>query len=132
MNKTELHRLQVVIEGSIAPYKKALKEAQSETKKSTKDIEKELGKARGMNLNNDSFMKDIRNMQKLIRQSVADMKSGALPKTVAGNMKEYVQQAQIAAGIKVPTEAYAKAEQNIQKAETALEKLYNKQEKMEA
>ena len=33
MNKTELHRLQVVIEGSIAPYKKALKEAQSERKR---------------------------------------------------------------------------------------------------
>lgn len=131
MNKTELHRLQVVIEGSIAPYKKALKEAQSETKKSTQDIEKELGKARGMNLNNDSFMKDIRNMQKLIRQSVADMKSGALPKAVAGNMKEYVQQAQIAAGIKVPTEEYVNLEREIEKAKKRAKELRLESEMLE-
>lgn len=131
MNKTELQRLLVVIEGSIAPYKKALKEALSETKKSTQDIGKELGKAKGMNLNNDSFMKDIKNTQRLIRQSMADMKSGVLPKAVVGNMKEYVQQAQIAAGIKVPTEEYVNLEREIEKAEKRAKELRLESEMLE-
>lgn len=129
-----LETMKVVIEAAIGPYKKALKDAQNETKKTVDSINKDTGKIKNplsKALGGDS-MQEVRNMQKLIKQSIVDMKSGVLPKNMLDGVKNYTKKAQLNAGVKEYTGEYRQYLTDMERVEKELDKLEQKQRDMDA
>lgn len=79
--------------------------------------------------NNDTI-KMLQRTKDKIKETMNSLKSGAIPGTLADSVKDYVREAQLAAGIKVHTEDYKQNEADIERAEKALEKLQQKQRDM--
>lgn len=123
-----LHKMQVVIEGNISNLKKSSRDAVQETKKMTSSINNELKKAKNPmeSLQNDSSMKQIRNAQNLIRGMFRNMKNSLIPQEVASGAKNYVKEAQLAAGIRVYTDDYLRLRGDIASTGKELEGLRKK------
>ncbi|MDE5823354.1 MAG: hypothetical protein K2H91_01515, partial [Lachnospiraceae bacterium] len=77
-------------------------------------------------------MQQIRNMGSLISQTFADLKSGEIFRYLSESMKDFVKQAQLASGIKIPTEGYRNLLNDIERTEGELEKLEQKQRDIQA
>ena len=75
---------------------------------------------------------EVQNMKNLLVQSFADLKSGALWEYLSNGVKDYVKNAQVAAGIKIYTDDYKNVLSDIERTEGALEKLEQKQRDMQA
>nr|MDD3796831.1 hypothetical protein [Lachnospiraceae bacterium] len=136
MSEDSLKGLKVVIEGDISKLKKSTADATRDVRKMAASINSELKAVRGPDnitfAGIDKQMSQIRIMKNYIKKSYQDMKSGAAIKGITDGIKNYVKQVQIAAGIKVPSDEWLDNEQNIEKCNNALDKLYEKSIKMEA
>ena len=77
-------------------------------------------------------MQQLINMRDVITQTFSDLKSGEIFRALSDGMKDFAKQAQIVAGIKVHTEEYQNLLNDIERVETELEKLEQKQRDLEA
>lgn len=109
-----LERLNVIIEGTAAPYKKALNEAKSVTKNATESMDKDL--------------KKFKNPLAGFGGSAAIKKIQEIQSGIMGKIKGF----QLDSGIKVHTEEFREVEDNIQKTTATLDKYYDRRDKMEA
>ena len=120
-----LETLNVIIEGTAAPYKKALNEAKSATKETTESMDKDLKKFKNplAGFSNSGAMKKIQEMQSGIKKVMS---------AVTGGIKGKVKGFQVDAGIKEYTDEFKVVENNIRKAITTRDKFYERRDKMEA
>lgn len=77
-------------------------------------------------------MQMIHNMQNLIKSSWKDMVSGTIWKQATGQIRDYVREAQVAAGIRVYNPEYEQLCNTIAKTEMEQEKLIQKMNSMDA
>ena len=120
-----LEKLNVIIEGTTAPYKKSLNEAKSATKEATESMDKDLKKFKNplSGFGASGAMKKIQDMQAGIKKATSSM---------TGGVKEKIKDFQIDAGIKIHTDEFKEVENNIEKAKTKLDSYYEKRDKMES
>lgn len=116
-----LEKLQVVIEGSTAQYKKALKEALSETEKTTKAINQatEAVKNPLKGITSDPSLGKLKQVQNVLKQIKA---------SIGDKIKDF----QVDSGIKTYTDEYKALQADIDRAEKALERLNQKQRDLRA
>lgn len=116
-----LEKLQVVIEGSTAQYKKALKEALSETEKTTKAINQatEAVKNPLKGIASDPSLGKLKQVQNVLKQIKA---------SIGDKIKDF----QVDSGIKTYTDEYKALQADIDRAEKALERLNQKQRDLKA
>lgn len=127
-----LETLKVVIDATTQPLKKATEESKRLVKTMANAINQDMDKIKGPDINNSKSMQQIRNMQSMIKKSVADMKSGALKGYATDGIKDYIKNAQLASGIKVHTDDYIQVENDIKRATKAVDALQLKQKDMKA
>lgn len=113
----DLAKLQVKLEAQADEYVKEIKRADSETKRAVASMTKETERLKKQS----SSMGMWKNTGKLIADSVKH----AIPNIKAMNaeIKNYVKEAQVAAGIKVYTDEYAETRRNIEKTRKKLNEL---------
>lgn len=113
----DLAKLQVKVEAHVDDYVKDIKKADSETKKAVDSMTKETERLKKQS----SSMGMWKNTGKLIADSVKH----AIPNIKAMNaeIKNYVKEAQVAAGVKVYTDEYAETRKNIEKTRKKLNEL---------
>lgn len=129
-----VHTLDVVVEATNTKYKQAMKDTVQTATKTADSINGELGKIKNPiaeMFKNDKTMQSIRNMQNLIKKSWTDMFNGTIPKELAKGVKDYVKEAQLAAGIKVYTDDYLQLGNDISDTEKELSKLREKMSGMD-
>lgn len=116
-----LEKLQVVIEGSTAQYKKALKEALSETEKTTKAINQatEAVKNPLKGITSDPSLGKLKQVQNVLKQ-------------IKANIGDKIKDFQVDSGIKTYTDEYKALQADIDRAEKALERLNQKQRDLRA
>lgn len=113
----DLAKLQVVLEARADDLVKGYKVAESETKKAVDSMTKETERLKKQSSNMDMW----KNTGKLIANSVKH----AIPniKAMNASIKNYVKEAQVAAGVKVYTDEYAETRRNIEKTRKKLNEL---------
>ena len=113
----DLAKLQVVLEARVDDLMKGYKVAESETKKAVDSMTKETERLKKQSSSMDMW----KNTGKLIADSVKH----AIPNIKAMNaeIKNYVKEAQVAAGVKVYTDEYAETRKNIEKTRKKLNEL---------
>lgn len=146
----ELAKLKVTLEAQTSAYKKEMKEAKAVTKQVSDSIKAETSKmtaSANMDKATESVKKQmsliqkmkqtmsgklpempesIKNMGATIKESLRNTKSGAPFSTMLHDVRQYVKEAQLAAGIKVHTEEYQQNERDIERVTQALERLKQK------
>lgn len=93
-----LHKMQVKIEGDASSLKKELESTSQATKRSTEIIQKEIEKIKQSM--SGKLPKIPKNISDTIKQSFQNIKSGAPFSAMIQNTRQYVKEAQLAAGIK--------------------------------
>lgn len=129
-----LHKLRVIIEGDSSSLNKESKKAVDIAKKAVNDINstvKNVGQIKNV-VDEKSTISQIRNTNNMIKKSFSDALSGKLMKGLAGEVKNYAKEAQLAAGVKVYSDEYKLLCSDIEKTESQLSKLTSSKEKMEA
>lgn len=146
----ELAKLKVTLEAQTSAYKKEMKEAREVTKQVSDSIKSETSKITA-NANMDKatesvkkqmsliqkmkqtmsrklpeMPESIKNMGATIKESLRNTKSGAPFSAMLHDVRQYVKEAQLAAGIKVHTEEYQQNERDIERVTQALERLKQK------
>lgn len=148
----ELAKLKVTLEAQTSAYKKEMKEAKAVTKQVSDSIKAETSKmtaSANMDKATESVKKQmsliqkmkqtmsgklpempesIKNMGATIKESLRNTKSGAPSSAMLHDVRQYVKEAQLAAGIKVHTEEYQQNERDIERVTQALERLKQKKE----
>lgn len=116
-----LEKLQVVIEGHTAQYKKALKEALSETEKTTKAINQatEAVKNPLKGIASDPSLGKLKQVQNVLKQ-------------IKANIGDKIKDFQVDSGIKTYTDEYKALQADIDRAEKSLERLNQKQRDLKA
>lgn len=116
-----LEKLQVVIEGSTAQYEKALKEALSETEKTTKAINQATKAVKSplKGITSDSSLGKLKQVQNVLKQIKA---------SIGDKIKDF----QVDTGIKTYTDEYKALQADVDRAEKALERLNQKQRDLKA
>lgn len=116
-----LEKLQVVIEGSTEKYKKALKEALSETEKTTKAINQatEAVKNPLKGIASDPSLGKLKQVQNVLKQ-------------IKANIGDKIKDLQVDSGIKTYTDEYKALQADIDRAEKSLERLNQKQRDLKA
>lgn len=146
----ELAKLKVTLEAQTSAYKKEMKEAKAVTKQVSDSIKAETSKmtaSANMDKATESVKKQMSLIQKMkqtmsgklpempestknmgatIKESLRNTKSGALFSAMLHDVRQYVKEAQLAAGIKVHTEEYQQNERDIERVTQALERLKQK------
>ena len=146
----ELAKLKVTLEAETSAYKKEMKEAKAVTKQVSDSIKAETSKmtaSANMDKATESVKKQmpliqkmkqtmsgklpempesIKNMGATIKESLRNTKSGAPFSAMLHDVRQYVKEAQLAAGIKVHTEEYQQNERDIERVTQALERLKQK------
>ena len=121
----DLAKLQVKVEAKTDEYVKDIKKADSETKKAVDSMTKETDRLKKQS----SSMGMWKNTGKLIADSIKH----AIPNIKAMNaeIKNYVKEAQVAAGVKVYTDEYAKTQESIEKLQGKLNELYQEEKALQ-
>lgn len=119
-----LHKMQVKIEGDASSLKKELESTSQATKRSTEIIQKEIEKIKQSM--SGKLPKIPKNISDTIKQSFQNIKSGAPFSAMIQDTRQYVKEAQLAAGIKVHTKEYEQNEKDIERVIQALERLEQK------
>lgn len=136
-DNSTLKKLQVIIEGTIAPYKRAINEARGETRRAAEDIGRETENM-SSRFNVNSAIAKIRSVQEAIRGAVADYRARAgftdegLMSALGGTISEKFKNAQLKAGLKEHTNEYKQLQADADRAAKAIEKLKQKQQNMDA
>ena len=113
----DLAKLQVKLEAQADEYVKEIKRADSETKRAVASMTKETERLKKQS----SSMSMWKNTGKLIADSVKH----AIPniKALSAEIKGYVKEAQVAAGVKVYTDEYASVRNSMEKTRKKLKEL---------
>lgn len=121
----DLAKLQVKLEAQADEYVKEIKRADSETKRAVASMTKETERLKKQS----SSMGMWKNTGKLIADSVKH----AIPniKAMNASIKNYVKEAQVAAGVKVYTDEYAKTQESIEKLQGKLNELYQEEKALQ-
>lgn len=122
----DLAKLKVTIEGDSKSFKREMSQSEAEAKKASDAIKKAMS---GINFKNKLGKEELA-AGNLLKKTLSDIKSGGLPQSVKDSMKDYIKQAQLAAGIKVHTEEYKDLSSDIDAAEKALSKLEREQQRL--
>lgn len=146
----ELAKLKVTLEAQTSAYKKEMKEAKAVTKqvgdsikaetskmtasanmdKATESVKKQMSLIQKMKQTMSGKLPEmpesIKNMGVTIKESLRNTKSGAPFSAMLHDVRQYVKEAQLAAGIKVHTEEYQQNERDIERVTQALERLKQK------
>ncbi len=132
MSKT-LKELEVIIKASASPLKKEMKNAVAEANSGTKQIDKAIqgSSKKPLKLIDEKTESMLNNTKSMIKNIVRDVRSGELKDALVDPVKDYVKEAQVAAGIKVHTKDYKAICDDVQMAEKQLEKLKKKQKELE-
>ena len=143
MGNTTLEKLQVVIEGTIAPYKKAVNEAKKQTKSMTDSINKDIAgiknPARQILESDGEFVR----MKKMLSNTFSDLRNGNIAKGIGSGISENVNSKigntidkfrdfQVNSGLKEHTEDYKQMADRMQRTEKVLDRLKEKQKEMDA
>lgn len=143
MGNTTLEKLQVVIEGTIAPYKKAVDEAKKQTKSMTNSINKDIAGIKNPARQILESDKDFVRMKKTLSNTFADLINGKIAKGIKGIASEKVnnkagdiidkfRDAQVNSGLKEYTEEYKQTIDYMKRTEKVLDRLKEKQKEMNA
>lgn len=149
-----LAKLKVILEASTSSYKKEMEKAQKVTKSVSDSVKSETSKVKQAmrmddttesvkkqisvfqklkdTMKSNSIPQDVKNTGSIIKDTFRDMKSGVLPKAMYDGMKQYVKEAQLAAGIKIHTDEFTETEKDIERATQALERLNQKKRELMA
>lgn len=121
----DLAKLQVKLEAHADEYVKEIKRADSETKRAVASMTKETERLKKQS----SSMGMWKNTGKLIAHSIRY----AIPniKAMNASIKNYVKEAQVAAGVKVYTDEYAKTQESIEKLQGKLNELYQEEKALQ-
>lgn len=121
----DLAKLQVKLEAQADEYVKELKRADSETKRAVDSMSKETERLKKQS----SSMHMWKNTGKLVAHSIRY----AIPniKAMNASIKNYVKEAQVAAGVKVYTDEYAKTQESIEKLQGKLNELYQEEKALQ-
>lgn len=121
----DLAKLQVKLEAQADEYVKDLKRADSETKRAVDSMSKETERLKKQSSSMDMW----KNTGKLIAHSIRY----AIPniKAMNASIKNYVKEAQVAAGVKVYTDEYAKTQESIEKLQGKLNELYQEEKALQ-
>lgn len=121
----DLAKLQVKLEAQADEYVKALKRADSETKRAVDSMSKETERLKKQSSSMDMW----KNTGKLIAHSIRY----AIPniKAMNASIKNYVKEAQVAAGVKMYTDEYAKTQESIEKLQGKLNELYQEEKALQ-
>lgn len=122
----DLAKLKVTIEGDSKSFKREMSRSEAEAKRASDAIKKAMS---GINFKSKLGKEELA-AGNLLKKTLSDIKSGGLPQSVKGSMKDYIKQAQLAAGIKVHTEEYKDLSSDIDAAEKALSKLEREQQRL--
>jgi len=124
-----LKKLQVVIEGSMGQYMKMLKLATSETKKATDQINKETEAVKAPTMNGvDEGMSNLSKLQAQIRATMNEYKKSlGLSKEHGSAIGRALKENMVNSGILEYTGEYEDVRADIERAETALDSLAQKQ-----
>lgn len=121
----DLAKLQVKLEAQADQYVKEIKKAESETKKAVDSMEKETERLKKQS----SSMSMWKNTGKLIADSVKH----TIPniKALSAEVKGYVKEAQVAAGVKVYTDEYASVRNSMEKTRKKLKELQQEEKALQ-
>lgn len=121
----DLAKLQVKLEAQADEYVKELKRADSETKIAVDSMSKETERLKKQSSSMDMW----KNTGKLVAHSIRY----AIPniKAMNASIKNYVKEAQVAAGVKVYTDEYAKTQESIEKLQGKLNELYQEEKALQ-
>lgn len=121
----DLAKLQVKLEAQADEYVKELKRADSETKRAVDSMSKETERLKKQSSSMDMW----KNTGKLVAHSIRY----AIPniKAMNASIKNYVKEAQVAAGVKVYTDEYAKTQESIEKLQGKLNELYQEEKTLQ-
>ena len=121
----DLTKLQVKLEAQADEYVKELKRADSETKRAVDSMSKETERLKKQSSSMDMW----KNTGKLVAHSIRY----AIPniKAMNASIKNYVKEAQVAAGVKVYTDEYAKTQESIEKLQGKLNELYQEEKALQ-
>lgn len=149
-----LAKLKVILEASTSSYKKEMEKAQKVTKNVSDSVKSETSKVKQAmkmddatesvkkqisvfqklkdTMKSNSIPQDVKNTGSIIKDTFRDLKSGVLPKAMYDGMKQYVKEAQLAAGIKIHTDEFTETEKDIERATQTLERLSQKKRELMA
>ena len=149
-----LAKLKVILEASTSSYKKEMEKAQKVTKNVSDSVKSETSKVKQSmkmddatesvkkqisvfqklkdTMKSNSIPQDVKNTGSIIKDTFRDLKSGVLPKAMYDGMKQYVKEAQLAAGIKIHTDEFTETEKDIERATQTLERLNQKKRELMA
>lgn len=121
----DLAKLQVKLEAQADEYVKELKRADSETKRAVDSMSKETERLKKQSSSMDMW----KNTGKLVAHSIRY----AIPniKAMNASIKNYVKETQVAAGVKVYTDEYAKTQESIEKLQGKLNELYQEEKALQ-
>lgn len=135
-----LKTLKVVLEGDKSKLTSVTKSAVEDVRKMTSEINKEVQKAGEISAPrlagssgklDNSTMAQIKRMNEMIRNMFRIPSMDAV-KVAANNIGSYVREAQVAAGIRVPTEEWSEAEAGIERCSQSLDKLLEKEKQLKS
>lgn len=120
----DLKKMKVTIEGDTKSLKKELGSARGDVRKTTDIFKNEIEKIKQSM--SGKLPKVPQNISTTMRQSFQNIKAGAPFSAMAQDVKQYVKEAQLAAGIKVHTEEYEQTERDIERVSRSLDRLKQK------
>lgn len=125
-------RLKVSIEANAGGMKKGAAEAKRTVKDMMSSINEDIAKIKSplANVANSNSSKELANMKRGIQSLYKNTLNGNVFSAINYEIKNYVKEAQIAAGTKVYSDDYLKLENDIEKTDKALEKLEAKKAAM--
>lgn len=125
-------RLKVSIEANAGGMKKGAAEAKRTVKDMMSSINEDIAKIKSplTNVTNSNSSKELANMKRGIQSLYKNTLNGNVFSAINYEIKNYVKEAQIAAGTKVYSDDYLKLENDIEKTDKALEKLEAKKAAM--
>lgn len=124
----DLAKLKVTIEGDSKSFKREMSQSEAEAKKACNAIKKAMNNIGFKNTAGDKLAAPWKQVGKRIKSTITDIRAGELKES----MKDYVKEAQLAAGIRVYTDDYLRIKDDIDRTNKSLEKLQQKKRDLQA
>lgn len=124
----DLAKLKVTIEGDSKSFKREMSQSEAEAKKACNAIKKAMNNISFKNTAGDKLAAPWKQVGKRIKSTITDIRAGELKES----MKDYVKEAQLAAGIRVYTDDYLRIKDDIDRTNKSLEKLQQKKRDLQA
>lgn len=124
----DLAKLKVTIEGDSKSFKREMSQSEAEAKRASDAIKKAMSGISFKNATGDKLVAPWKQVGKRIKSTITDIRAGELKES----MKDYVKEAQLAAGIRVYTDDYLRIKDDIDRTNKSLEKLQRKKRDLQA